>query len=208
MLKKIIAVFAVIALMLSFTAFAKEEFLVYGKDNEKLAQALNITESELESYCKNNSVTYFAINGGNTKQIRKTETVDEFSKKTVDFSVLSDDKILSVASDVSGFGGVKGEIVNKGGYKLLKLRLQTADSGGKFILTQYITVKNSKKTVLSFYTADGESEEYITENLNSQFKDKANIKPFVIGGVAVFAAATVFLAVLIVKDFKKKPQEQ
>ena len=39
---------------------------------------------EIKYYFEQNNITYFAINRDNTKQIKRIEFVDEFSKKAVD----------------------------------------------------------------------------------------------------------------------------
>ncbi len=204
MFKKIIALLAVFCLLFSVSVLAEEAFLEYGKDNKAIAKVLNLTEKELENYCKQNKITYFAINKDNTKQIKRTEFIDKFSQKAVDLSVLSDKEILELSGEISGFSGVKGKIVNLNSTKLLKLYLESEDDGGKYHLTQYITVKDAKKITLTFCTAKGEDEGYIEEVLNKQFPKKTDYTPIVLIGIVVFAVIGIVATIFIIKDFKRK----
>ncbi len=203
-IKKITVFFVALMLLFSVTVSADEEFFVYGKNNSEISEALGLTQNELKDYCDKNKITYFAVNRENTKQIKKTEFTDKFSQKAVDLSVLGDNEILKLSGEISGFSKASGEIVKHNGFKLLKLRLESEDGGGKYILTQYITVKNAKKIILTFYTAKGEGEEYIDRIFREQFKEKTDYKPFIIISVVVFAFIAIVVAVFIIKDLKSK----
>ncbi len=205
MLKKITVLFTFFCLLFSFTVSANEEFMVYGEDNGKMKVILGMSDKELEEYIAKNKITYFAINGNNTKQIKRTEFTDSFSKKAVDLSVLGDAEIFELSEDISGFSNAKGEIINYADFKFLKFSLGTKDSGGEYTLTQYITVKNAQNIVLSFYTASGENEDYIEKMFREQFKSEVDYKPFiVVVGVILFSLIAVVIVVLIIKDLKKK----
>jgi hypothetical protein len=145
-LKKIICLVAIFVLCFCFSVSAEGEFLVYGEDDiELFCRAFDMDDCEIVDYVNENNITYLAINRDNTKQIKRSETVDAFSKKVVDFNVLADDEIKNLANEISGFENSKGEVVTARGYKLLKSELKTKDSGGEYVLTQFVTVKNSKK---------------------------------------------------------------
>ncbi len=203
MLKKITCVLAV-CLIFIFSVSAAEEFFVFGKNNTEVAKTFNMTVSDLEKYCSDNGVSYLAVNTDNTKQIRKTETADEFSKDVFDLSLLSDEKILQLTDELSGFSGASGEVVEYDALKLLKTEHETEDSGGKYIITQYVTVKNAQKTVLTFYTAENVSRDYIDAVFKEQFEESKDYLPFVVIGVCVFAVLGAALLVLIFRDFKKE----
>lgn len=212
MIKRII-IFVCAVFLLSFNAYAKsqETFYVHGSANNYVSEILGMTETELKDYVKDNSITYLAVNKDNTKQIRKTEISDAFSKKIGNFFSLKDSEILELAEELTGFKDVKGAVFEKGNKKFLKLELKTTDSGGEYYLTQYITVANSKKEILSFYTNSGESTDYIEEFFSSQFKVSNSytfLEVLSIIGIVLFSllAATVVFA--IIKDtFAKKPTE-
>lgn len=201
--KKAICLF-VICVLFVFNVTAAEDFLIYGEQTGEVAKALGMTESEVQTFCEQNKINYLAVNKDNTKQVRKAEFSDEFSKKIIDISVLEDDKILEFSSLLTTFGSVKGEVVKHDDMKFLKVELETTDSGGKYSLTQYVTVSNSQKTVLTFYTADGQDKSYIDEVFESQFPTQTDYKPYIIIGVVLFALMGAAVAVLIIKELRQK----
>lgn len=202
-LKKITCFIVVLTLLFSFVVFAEQEFLVYGKDNNKLSQVLGFDEQELNKYCQDNHITYFAVNSDNTKQIKRTEVTDEFARKVVDLSAWEDSKILQLSSSLSGIEGASGEIVVKNSYKFLKVEAQTKDSGGDYVLTQYTTVKNQKRIALTFFTKATLERDYVEEIFNAQFEEETNYKPFVIIGVVLFGLVGLVVLAFVVKDFYK-----
>ncbi len=204
MIKKI-ALIIMVLLMSSISVFAKSEFYVYGKDNiDYFCEIFDMNAGDINDYFEQNNITYFACNKDNTKQIKKIETVDEFSKRVFDMSVLEDDDILDLADELSGFTGTKGDVIEYEGRKFLKTEHQTKDSGGNFVLTQYITVEKSKKTVISFYTAENTERAYIWENFKSLVEPQNDYALFLILGVGIFAFVALWIIVLLIKDFKKE----
>ena len=203
MLKKIlIFVFVVFTLTLNVSA-KSEEFYVYGQDNSSLSEILVMSENELEVYVETSNITYLAVNKTNTKQIKKVEYIDDFSKKVQSFLALSDNEILELAEDLSGIENIKGEVFEKGHYKFLKVSAKTKDSGGVYVLTQYITVNKGKKEILSFYTTDGEDTKYTSEYFKSVFGIKetsATVKVLSIIGTVLFSLLAVVVLVAIVKE--------
>ena len=203
MLKKIlIFVFVVFTLTLNVSA-KSEEFYVYGQDNSSLSEILVMSENELEVYVETSNITYLAVNKTNTKQIKKVEYIDDFSKKVQSFLALRDNEILELAEDLSGIENIKGEVFEKGHYKFLKVSAKTKDSGGEYVLTQYITVNKGKKEILSFYTTDGEDTKYINEYFKLVFGIKetsATLKALSIIGTVLFSLLAVVVLVAIVKE--------
>lgn len=202
-LKKVICLLAISVLLLLNVA-AAEDFLVFGKQTDEVAKVLGMSESQVETFCEENKITYLAVNSDNTKQIRRAEFQDEFSKKLVDISALEDQKILEFSSLVSSFGDAKGTVVNQGDMKFLKVELETTDSGGRYHLTQYVTISDSRKITLTFYTADGQDKSYIGEEFQSQFPQKTDYKPYIIVGVILFALIGAVVAVFIIKELRQK----
>ena len=200
-LKKTICLLA-LSLLLVFNVTAAEDFLVFGEQTGEVANVLGMTDKELETFCKENKITYLAVNKDNTKQIRKAEFADEFSKKIVDISILEDQEILEFSSLLSTFQSAKGVVVEPNNRKFLKVELDTTDSGGKYYLTQYVTVCDAQKTILTFYTADGQDKSYIDDVFESQFPQKTDYKPYIIIGVIVFTLIGAVVAVLIIKELR------
>lgn len=212
MIKKIICVLASFICLFSVNAFALQvdkDFYVYGQQDAQLCEVIGMTESELKEYCKTNNITFLAVNKTNTKQIRKTEIKDDFSKKAGDFSAFKDEQILDLTEELTGFSNVKGTVFESGGQKFLKTEVKTTDSGGEYIITKYITVADAVKITLTFYTDAKEDTDYIEEVFSSQFKASNTVSAFkviTVVGIALFSALALVVLVAIIKDtFTKKP---
>lgn len=203
MYKKIITILLVLIGLFSLELSAlevPEEFYVYNKDNQKLSETLGMTENELQEYCQKNKITFLAVNPQNTKQVRKIEQSDEFSLKIVNLSVLSDKEILDLTENLASVPNVSGKVETQNSQKYLKIEAQTKDSGGEYILTQYITVKDGIKTVLTFYTEKGESREYVEKVFNSQISVNNIFKIVVLAGIGLFALLAVVVVVFLIKE--------
>lgn len=214
MFKKFILIFSIIACLLSINVFALQlsnEFYVYGQDNKELSKAVDMSESELKKYCENNNITFLAVNKTNTKQIRRTEIEDAFSKKIGNFFALKDNEIIDLAEELTGFSGVKGTVFEKGNKKFLKVEVKSSDSGGEYYLTQYITVSDSKKEILSFHTSSKESTDYVEEVFSSQFKTSKSspaLKVLSVIGMVLFGGLALVVLIAIIKDtFEKRPTD-
>jgi hypothetical protein len=204
-IKKIICLICALLLCCSVTVLADSEFLVYGEDDiDIFCQAFDMDAGEIKYYLSQNNITYLAINGDNTKQIKRSEITDAFSQKVVDFSVLEDSEILNLANQISGFENSKGQVVTVGDIKLLKTEVKTKDSGGEYVLTQFVTVKGGKKITLSFFTAGDGDRAYIETVLKEQFPKEKDFTPFLIGGTVALSIAILVVIVLIILEFRKK----
>jgi hypothetical protein len=204
-IKKIICLICALLLCCSVTVLADSEFLVYGEDDiDIFCQAFDMDAGEIKYYLSQNNITYLAINGDNTKQIKRSEITDAFSQKVVDFSVLEDREILNLANQISGFENSKGQVVTVGDIKLLKTEVKTKDSGGEYVLTQFVTVKGGKKITLSFFTAGDGDRAYIETVLKEQFPKEKDFTPFLIGGTVALSIAILVVIVLIILEFRKK----
>ncbi len=194
-----------------------DDFYVYSEQSERVADILGIVNSDLEEYCKQNSVAYLAVNKANTKQIKVTHIITDFSNSIINLSNLSDNKIAALIPDITGVEGAKGDIVKKDGQKFIKAQFKTNDSGGEYILTQYITVAERTVIALSFYTASGGSTDYIEEAFKSfesplfitEQKQETSPLGFVLLAAAiVFAIASAVIIFTIIKDIKKDKAEE
>ncbi len=213
MLKKII-LFIALSLLAAVNIAAlsvPEDFYIYGKDTNMIANILDMSGAELKNYVERTDITYLAVNKKNTKQIKKIEFEDSFSKMVESFLSLDDKEILSFAESLSGIPDAKGKIIEKENKKYLKVTAKTEDSGGDYISTQYITVNDGKYEILSFYTSSDESTDYIDEVFNSQFtlKSRSALKTAAAIGVALFTIlAAVVLWAIIKETFIKKSSEK
>lgn len=175
--KKLICFSAAIILLLSFNALAlteitikpEGEFYEYSPsgDNKNITDVLKMSNAELQNYCKSRNVVYLAVNKSNSRQIRLTASVTDYSNIIINLSNMSDEKINALMPEITGDGKIKGEIVLKDGQKFIKTVTATADSGGDYSVVQYITIAEKKVYVLSFYTGAGQSTDYIETTFNS-----------------------------------------
>ena len=173
--KKIILTLLTFALFLNITVCAEELFSLslpnefYTKPNspKKVSEILGVSESDLNNYCIENNVYYLAVNKKNTKQIKITVNETAFSSSIINLSNLTDDKILGLTSEISGIDNINGDVVNIRGQKFLKVEFSAKDSGGEYILTQYITACDKKSVIISFYTDNSLDTEYASEIMDS-----------------------------------------
>lgn len=210
MLKKIlICVIALMVMLISVVSALEigDEFYLYGKDNQKIAQSFSMTDSELKKYCAENGITLLAVNKDNTKQIREITTTNDFSKTVKNLAVLSDSEIEKLAPDLCGIENAKGKVIEKNTYKYLKIEVKGKDSGGEYILTRYITVKNSEIISLNFYTSANLSTDYCDEIFNSQFKGTGGLKVIITVLLALLFGVVATLSVMIVRDLNKPKEE-
>ncbi len=190
------------------------EFYVYGEQTDKLSEILLMDKETLDKYCVENGVQYLAVNVDNTKQIKVTASVTDFSIRVINISGLSNDSIIALIPDITGIDSAKGEVINKNGQKFLKTQFKTNDSGGEYILTQYFTVANKSTVVLSFYTKVGIDTDYIEktfESFNSPLfienTDDDTTTPYgliLLVAAGIFAAACVLILITIIRDVKKE----
>ena len=190
---------------------AGDEFTVYGEDSGKAAEILGMSETELDGYVSQNNIVYLAVNEDNTKQIRLTVDATAFSESTGNLSLLSDSEIEELIPDITGDSAVKGEIIENGGQKFVLSRVSSEDSGGGYTLARYFTVAGDNEYILSFYTSDGVSEDYIGEVFES-FKsddfygenDKNPYSYIVIAAIAVFSAGGLYIIYTLIRDLTVK----
>ena len=190
---------------------AGDEFSVYGEDSKKVAEILGMSETALNEYTQQNNIICLAVNDGNTKQIRLTVNTTDFSGSIGNLSLLSDSEIEGLIPDITGDSAIKGEIIENGGQKFVLSRISSEDSGGGYTLARYFTVAGDNEYILSFYTSDGVSEDYIGEVFES-FKsddfygenDKNPYSYIVIAAIAVFSAGGLFIIYTIIRDLAVK----
>ncbi len=217
MIKKVLctALLWLMLLPLSVSALdiATPEFYLFGDNPKAVSEILGLTEAELTSYCTENCITYLAVNKDNTKQIRLSIKETSFSKTVGDLSNISDQTALTLASESLLPDSVLGEIATLNGQKFIKTEAKTSDSGGEFILTEYITVAEKKLYTYSFYTDINTDSSYIeTEfsNFTEQYF-KSEIKPLspvykylILAAIILLALAIAAITFTIIKDIKKK----
>ena len=194
---------------------AGDEFTVYGEDSGKAAEILGMSETELDGYVSQNNIVYLAVNEDNTKQIRLTVAATAFSESTGNLSLLSDSEIKKLIPDITGDSAVKGDIIESGGQKFVLSRVLSEDSGGGYTLARYFTVAGDNEYILSCYTSDGVSEDYIEsvfESLDSDDfytgKDKSPYSYIVIAALVLLSAGALFIIYTIIRDLTVKRRHE
>ncbi len=224
LIKRLLTVILVGIYVFSFNVLANDssiieslepygEFYIYGEENEKVAKVLGMSQDSLVDYCNENGVEYLAVNRDNTKQIKVTQEITDFSNSVINLNALSDGSITALIPDITGVEGAKGEVITKDGQKFVLTQFKTSDSGGEYVLTQYFTVAERRSIVLSFYTKSKEDREYIEKTFDSfsshLFSKDTNDKTFEISIVilvacGLFAIATVVIGFTIIKDIRQE----
>lgn len=193
-----------------------KNFLVYPRDNAALCEVFNTDKDALNRFCTENDIIYLASDQGNSRQIRVQLTTNNFSNSIVNLSELSNDKIQSLAEDVTGISGINGEVIIKNGQKFLKTQQNLEDSGGKYILTQYFTVADRKNITLSFYSSNDINIDYISEIfdsytsplfINEETKESDYLSYVIPVATVLLAIVCVILGFSIVKDLKNSKSE-
>lgn len=210
--------FAVYAENKDFSINAQDGFFSADKDKEKICEILGLSMDEFSNYCSENGIKYFAVNEDNSKQIRLSIKSTDFSNAVINISSFSDDKIVSLLPDMVGIENVRGEVLSKNGQKFAKVQLKSNDSGGEYILTEYITVADRKSYVLSFYTAADADNGYIektfdtfvSESFIADTAEDSSVIGFILPfAVIIFAAVCVVILITIISDIlRSKKNEQ
>lgn len=189
------------------------EFYIYGENNGEISELLGLKENELPDYCKDNNIVFLAANKDNSKQIRVDCYSTEFSENVVNISALPDDKIMQLSADIIGLEDVKSVIITKDGQKFIKTELMSEDSGGKYSVTQYITVANKKNYILNFYTDAKQDDKYIEKSFESywcddffaqQSKTQSGLRYIILIASILFAIAAVGVTVSVILEIKKE----
>lgn len=225
MLRKFVAVLIVVINIMSFTVNAasvplktKDSFFVYGENNAKISEITGIKESELDTYCKDNNITFFAVDSDNKRQVKLIEYTTDFSNSVVDISLMTVDSIESLIPEIVGTEDATGEVLEYGGQKFIKTRALSEDSGGEYVLTSYFTVANRKNYILVFLNHKNEDTDYIEDIFESyangedfgQFSDSKTNRGINIAliGIIAFAVIFVVIGITVIKDLRKNKETE
>lgn len=225
MFKKTVAVLIVILNMMFFTVNAasvpikqKNNFFIYGEDNAKISEIIGIKESELDAYCKDNNISFFAVDSDNKRQVKLIEYTTDFSSSVVDISLLSADNIESLIPEIVGEEDITGEVLEQSGQKFIKTQVLSEDSGGEYVLTSYFTVAHRKNYVLVFLNHKNEDTDYIEDIFKEyakgedfgQFSDSETDRSINIVLICIIAFAIIFvvIGITVIKDLRKNKETE
>ena len=222
---RILAVVAVLLMLLSVNVSAASyEYTVsldsgftsasYGDDLSEIAEKLDMTVDELNSYFSKNGLLYLAVSGDAKTQIRLSAFTDNFSSAVVDISHLDEDGLNEFKDAVSAdnenaFYAESGE-----SRKFIVVKNTLQDSGGVYTVTQYITICDSKTFYLSCYNEGEDTSAQIDAVFNSfslnavetlQNDSNSNLVYILIAaGILLFAIVAVIMIIGIIKAQRQK----
>lgn len=181
-----------------------------GEDLSQVSKAIGIDEAELSTYFNKNGLLYIAVSPDNSTQIRLAAFTDNFSTSAVDINNLDDAALQEFLASLSTDTENPATIAESGGRKFAVIAETLTDSGGKYTVTQYITVCGGKSYYLSCYNnGEGTSDTVkaafesfsITEEAEQPFKW---INVAIVFGIAAFAVISVVMIIGIIKASKIK----
>lgn len=176
----------------------------HGDDLTQVAEKLNMTTDELNTYFNQNELIYLAVSDDNKSQIKLSVYQDGFSSVVSDISQLSDADLNEFANSFDENGN---NIVMNNGRKFIRVKHTRADSGGTYTVTQYITICNNKTFYFAGYN-DGENtskeitaafESFKLSEIKTEPKND-DIYPIIINvGVVVFGIIAIVMIIGIIK---------
>jgi len=135
----------------------QKDMILYSEKPSKVSEILKIDENSLADTIKENNIIFLAVNKNNSKQIQLVWDETSFSSSVGNLSNLSNESIDALLPDITGDQNVKGDIVYKNNYKLVKIN----KSQDNFIITQFYTIVDNKMYILTFYSGTAENLNYI-----------------------------------------------
>lgn len=219
---RILAVITALMLLFSLTVSATsyeynispgEDFtcVSYGDDMTDIAQKLNMTADELNTYFNKNGLLYLAVSDDTSTQIRLSAFTDNFSSTVCDISHLNEEQLNEFMNSISDNGETGCTITDNNGRKYVTVTNTLNDSGGVYTVTQYVTICDSKTFYLSCYNNGTETSEQVKNifnnfSLNSVTTEKSGFDIkflFIVAGIVIFLGLAVVTVISIIKNRNK-----
>ncbi|MDD6478924.1 MAG: hypothetical protein PUF48_03805 [Oscillospiraceae bacterium] len=204
-----------------FSITVPDGYLIYSDadDLPELAEFLGLTEAKLENYLIDNKINFFAIEETRRAEIKVSMYKDEFSEKTLDFSLLNDKDILNLAESVFENSDIKNSnvtsLVKSKGTTFLKNNGVIKDGSGSYLVTQYVTVSDSYNISLSIIYSIMMPVSFEEEIFNSfSLGNKSASLPYstllfigILVAIIFFAAVIVIAVIGVIKNLKGKDND-
>ena len=191
-----------------YTVEFPEGYVVsYGnvKNDDPVAEIIGMDNEKYSNYFKSNGLLFIAVKEDNSVQLRFSKYSNEFSQKLGNMGNLNDKEFAQIANKLAGDKSYKKEISGEQTFICIKENLK--DSGGEYVSTQYITVKNGNVYQLSCYNEGKEVSDDIINIFNSlSFSSSNNFNWLytMIFLTVIFLGAVIIIMVKgIVTDLKK-----
>lgn len=183
----------------------------YGDDMTDIAQKLNMTADELNTYFNKNGLLYLAVSDDTSTQIRLSAFTDNFSSTVCDISHLNEEQLNEFMNSISDNGETGCTITDNNGRKYVTVTNTLNDSGGVYTVTQYVTICDSKTFYLSCYNNGTETSEQVKNifnnfSLNSVTTEKSGFDIkflFIVAGIVIFLGLAVVTVISIIKNRNK-----
>lgn len=228
----LIAIVSILALLCVSVYAAQSEYTIstgddfisakYGDDLDAVAEKLNMTPQDINSYFTKNGLIYLAVSSDNKTQVKISAFNDNFSSEVIDISYLDEVGLAKFVDAVSEDSDTPAQIVENNGRKYLCVKNTLSDSGGIYTVTQYITIFDGKTFYFSGYNPGEDTSDDITTVFNSfQLQDTTSQTPksveqqtrlnrqyiLVNCGVVLFGAVALISIIEIIKSKLKTDKE-
>ena len=180
-----------------FTIEVNNSFAVALKasESDNVAERLQVENSVVKDYFKENSLVFIAVSSDTKTQIRISRFADNFSGSVYDSENLSDEKITEIVS-LYGADAQSAEITESGGRKFAVMTELLKDSGGVYTSTQYVTVAGGKTYIITCYNpGEGTSEEvekifstFYVRNMDDRISSYESRKKWILPAIIAMCA--------------------
>lgn len=188
--------------------------------NEEVVEKFGYTVSSFKNYLQQNNILFFGVDSNGTQCFLKCWQTD-FSKEITDLSVLDDETLKSVATQIITISEAAYKTATVNGMRFFEVSATDTDSGGNFYSVQYITIRNGKIYSLNFAFPGTESKENKAaawETVTTlKIEDKARSSPWDMASVfelvliwaiiIVAVAGAVVIIISFVRDIKARKNE-
>ncbi len=237
----IVAILAFFVINFAFTVFAAQSVAVEdheitftlpegyvllneetAEDEEEIIESLGYSVSSFKAKLKpsddsGEETFFFCFNPDGGTQISLKTWESEFSKKVEDFSMLSEEALITAARGLVRVESAEYKSVSANGMKFIEICTRSEDSGGKFCTVQYLTIRNNKFYALNFvfsgqlndakieFAWDSLTALKIEDRFTESSFDVQTILMIVLIAAIIIGAIIVGVVIIIsfVKDIKK-----
>lgn len=186
--------------------FPEDYVVSYGDTkSDPVAEIIGMDSEKYANFFKSNGLLFIAVKKDNSVQIRFSKYSNEFSQKLGNMGNLSDKEFKEIAEKLAGEKSYTKEI--SGEQTFIAVTEKLKDSGGEYVSTQYITVKNGNVYQLSCYNSGTKIDSDIGDVFNSlRFSQSDNfnwVYTMIILACVVLAAVIIIMIKGIVTDLRK-----
>lgn len=132
--------------------------------NEEFIKDIGYTKASAKKHFSDNNIVFLAADKNNAKQIQLQYAVTDFTGQVGELTDLDEEGVIAVASEIIDKNPNKWKIVLINGVKYIEARSTAKDSGGKYSVIQYFTIRNGALYTFSYYSSFGVINDAIIED--------------------------------------------